>query len=65
VARKTHGVIYICGDQEGCRRIEKAGKRIGLYSTDECFRIEPLDTIQAETVAAFETARTPAERTAA
>src|ERR1700722_7542930 len=37
VARKTHAVIYICGDQEGCRRIERAGERIGLYSSDGRF----------------------------
>jgi hypothetical protein len=65
VARKTHGVIYICGDVEGCRRIEKAGERIGLNTRKGLFRIERLDTIKAETIAAFETTRTPAERTAA
>lgn len=64
-ARKTHAVIYICSDQEGCRRIEKAGERIGLYSSDGLFRIEPVDTIKAETVAAFERTRTPGERTPA
>lgn len=33
VARKTHGVIYICGDGEGFRRIERAGERVGLYTS--------------------------------
>jgi hypothetical protein len=64
-AHKSHGIIYICGDQEGCRRIERAGKRVGLYLSDEYLRIERLDTIKAQTVAAFETARAPAEPKAA
>jgi hypothetical protein len=65
VGRRTHAVIYICGDEEGCRRIERAGNRVGLYSTTGHLRIEQLDTIKAETIAAFETTRTPAGRTAA
>ncbi len=53
VARKTHAVIYICGDEEGCRRIERAGERVGLYTTTGHFRIELLDTIKEQTVAAY------------
>jgi hypothetical protein len=65
VASKTHGVIYICGDKEGFRRIERAGERVGLYTSTWHLRIELLDTIKEQTVSAFETARTQAERTAA
>ncbi|MGO9971918.1 MAG: hypothetical protein ACLP01_03625 [Solirubrobacteraceae bacterium] len=65
VAGKTHAVIYMCRDEEGCRRIERTGKRVGLYSATGHLRIELLDTIKPETVAAFETTRTPVERTAA
>ena len=37
VARKTHAVIYICRDQEGCRRIE-------IRVTDEATRfLDALD----------------------
>ena len=46
VARKTYAVIYICGDQDGWRRIEKTGERIRLYRADRRFRIELLDTIK-------------------
>ena len=65
IAEKTNGVIYICGDEEGCRRIERAGRRVGLYPTSKHLRIELLDTITAETVTAFESSRQTAERTAA
>ena len=56
-------VIYICGNQEGSRRIEKAGERIGLYRADRRFRIELLDTIKAQTLASYEQKR--ADQTAA
>jgi hypothetical protein len=65
ISRKTTGVVYICGDEEGCRRIERAGQRVGLYGSDPHFRIELLGTIEAKTVAAFESARQTAESTAA
>lgn len=58
IARRTSGVIYICGDEEGCRRIERAGQRVGLYQSDRRLRIELLDTIKAQTRADFERART-------
>jgi hypothetical protein len=44
---------------------QRAGRRVGLYPTSKHLRIELLDTIKAETVAAFEAARTATERTAA
>jgi hypothetical protein len=65
IAEKTNGVIYICGDAEGCRRIERAGRRVGLYPTSKHLRIELLHTIKAETVTAFESSRQKAEPTAA
>jgi hypothetical protein len=43
IARKTNGVIYICGDEEGCRRVERTVQRVGPYRTDRQFRIETLD----------------------
>ena len=64
-AHKASGIVYICGDQEGSRRIERAGERVGLYLSDKYLRIELLDTIKAQTVAAFETARVAAEPKAA
>jgi len=64
-AGKTSRIVYICGDEEGCRRIERAGRRVGLYPTSSHLRIELLDTIKAETVAAFESSRQTAEPTAA
>jgi len=57
VARKTDAVIYICGDKEGCRRIERAGERIGLNQADRRFRIELLDTIKEQTLASYEQKR--------
>ena len=65
IAEETNGVIYICGDAEGCRRIERAGRRVGLYPTSKHLRIELIDTIKAETVTAFESSRQTAEPTAA
>lgn len=59
VARKTDGVIYICGDPEGCRRVERAGKRVGLYTSTGHLRIELLDTIRQQTVAAYQKQRRP------
>lgn len=65
VARKTHAVIYICGDDDGSRRIERAAQQVGVDQSRGLLRIELLDTIKAETVAAFDAARTAIERTAA
>ena len=65
MARKTNGIVYICGDQEGARRIERAGERVGLYLSDKYLRIELLGTIKTQTAAAYQTARTTAEPTAA
>jgi hypothetical protein len=57
IARKSAALIYICGDEEGCRRIERAGRRVGLYPTSRSLRIELLDTIKAQTLTEFEQSR--------
>jgi hypothetical protein len=57
IARKTNAVVYICSDEEGYRRIERAGDRVGLYQRSGYLRIELLDTIKAETLAEFERSR--------
>jgi len=57
VGRKTGAVIYICGDQEGCQRVERAGERIGLYRVARRVRIELLDTIKEQTLASYEQKR--------
>ena len=57
ISRRTDAVIYICGDHEGRRRIERASERIGLYRGDRRFRIELLDTIKAQTLASYEQKR--------
>jgi hypothetical protein len=64
-AHKTSGAVYICGDQKGSRRIERAAQRVGLYPPRKYIRIELLDMIKAQTVAAYETARTADEPKAA
>ncbi len=57
VARKTHAVIYIRGDEEGFRRIERAGERLGLYTSTGHLRIELLDTIKEQSHASYEQKR--------
>jgi hypothetical protein len=64
-AETTNAVIYICGDPDGYRRIERAGELAGFTTTTGHFRIELLDTIKSETVAAFETQRARGVRAAA
>jgi hypothetical protein len=65
ICRKTNGVIYICGDHEACSRIEKAGRRVGLYPSSRQLRIETLDTIKAQTHAGYQQARTAGQAAAA
>jgi hypothetical protein len=57
VSRRTDAVIYICSDQEGRRRVERAGERIGLHRADRRFRIALLDTIKEQTLARYEQKR--------
>ncbi|HEY1714607.1 MAG TPA: hypothetical protein VGG07_17030 [Solirubrobacteraceae bacterium] len=65
IARKSAALIYICGDEEGCRRIERAGRRVGLYATSRSLRIELLGTIKAQTLAEVERPRAKREAAAA
>ncbi len=62
--KKTTGIVYICGSEEGRRRIRRANQRADVmpgYSLG----IELLDTIKAETRAEFERARAGGEAAAA
>jgi hypothetical protein len=49
---KTGGVIYICGDDEGQRRVERSADRVAPFGPK--LRFELLDTIKEQTVAARE-----------
>ncbi|MGO9498151.1 MAG: hypothetical protein ACLQA5_15810 [Solirubrobacteraceae bacterium] len=58
--KKTNGIVYICGSEEGRRRIRRANERVDVmpgYS----LRIELLDTIKTEARAEFGRARIAAE----
>ena len=63
--KNSRGVVYICGGEAAQRRIERAGKRAGLYLEDGFLRIELLDTIKEQARAEFERARAANEATAA
>jgi hypothetical protein len=53
-AGKSAGVIYICADEAGCARIRKRAAEYGLRpGKGGGFRVEPLETVKAATVAAF------------
>lgn len=63
-AGKTTGLVYICGNEEGRRRIQRANGRVNVmpgYS----LRIELLDWIKAQTHAEFERTRHGIEADAA
>jgi hypothetical protein len=49
-------VIYVCGDQDGHDRVRAAGERLGLLAQKRV-RIELLDTIKAQAIAACESNR--------
>jgi hypothetical protein len=51
----TGGVIYICGDDEGQRRVERSANRVAPFGRKP--RLELLETIKEQTVAAYEAAR--------
>jgi hypothetical protein len=55
-AGKTNGLVYICGNEEGRRRVERANGRVNVMS-GYSLRIELLDTIKAQTRVEFECAR--------
>jgi hypothetical protein len=63
-ARATGGVIYICADEDGCDRIRTIAERTGLLAMrGGGLRVELLDTIRAQALAACE--RTRANRAGA
>jgi hypothetical protein len=64
-SNNSRGAFYICGDPAAADRIERAGKRAGLYLGDGFLRIELLETIKAQTRAEFEQARAGGETAAA
>jgi hypothetical protein len=49
---KSGGVIYICRDEEGQRRVERSAKRVASFGRK--LRLEMLDTIKEQTVGARE-----------
>jgi hypothetical protein len=49
-AGKTGGVLYICADTDGCSRIRRMAKQVGLHVDGGGLRIELLETIKAEAV---------------
>jgi hypothetical protein len=53
----TYGVIYVCGDEAGSRRIESAADRVGLSHLGRRSRIELLETIKLQTRTEFERSR--------
>lgn len=57
IARKSAALIYICGDEEGYRRVERAARRVGLLPNNGLLRIELLDTIKTQTRTAFDQSR--------
>jgi hypothetical protein len=62
--KKTTGIVYICGSEEGRRRVHRANQRVDVmpgYS----LRIELLDTIKSQARAEFARARAGGEAAAA
>jgi hypothetical protein len=51
----TGGVIYICRDEEGRRRVERSAERVGPFGRK--LRLELLETIKEQTVAVYEAAK--------
>jgi hypothetical protein len=52
---KTGGVIYICGDEEGQRRVERSANRVAPFGRK--LRLELLETVKEQTVAVHEAAK--------
>lgn len=58
VARRTGGVVYICGDEDGVARLRKLAPSVGLHADGGGgLRVELLEVIKAEARTAFETRR--------
>ena len=54
--RLTGGVIYVCADRDGCKRIAKHGADVGI-AKGRGLRVELLDTIKAQALGACEEVR--------
>jgi len=63
-AKKTISVVYICGDEDGRRRIERADHRVNVIPGYR-MRIELLDAMKAQTRAEYQRARADSEAAAA
>ena len=53
---QTGGVIYVCADEDGCERVKKHGAHVGL-AKGRGLRVELLDTIKAQALAAYDEPR--------
>ncbi len=54
--RRTGGVIYVCADQDGGKRIAKHGADVGI-AKGRGLRVELLDTIKTQALDAYEDVR--------
>jgi hypothetical protein len=54
--RRTGGVIYVCADQDGCKRIAKHGADVGI-AKGSGLRVELLETIKDQALAAHQEVR--------
>ena len=61
---KTNGIVYICGNEEGSRRVQRANERVNVMPGYR-LRVELLETIKAETCAEFERDRADGDAAAA
>lgn len=52
---KSGGVIYICGDEDGRRRVQRSAERVGSFGRK--LRLELLDTIKPQAYAGYEAAK--------
>jgi hypothetical protein len=52
VSGRSGGVIYVCGGEEGRRRVQRSAERVGLFGRK--LRLELLDTIKEQTVAGYQ-----------
>ena len=52
---KSGGVIYISGDEEGQRRVQRSAERVGSFGRK--LRLELLDTMKAQAYAGYEAAK--------
>jgi len=48
----TGGVVYVCGDLDGCERIRTVGAKVGFVGARHGLRVELLDTIKAQAIEA-------------